>query len=128
MQTILLLALAGALGTLARWGLSMLVSSLIPGGFPWGIFVTNVIGCFLFGMVWALCGIHHVLNDAARLILLTGFMGAFTTFSTLIFDTQSMLSAGQTAACLINLCGQIILGLFALWLGIQMVEKLAAAF
>ena len=126
MQHVLLLAAAGALGTLARYGLSSLIGILIPASFPWGIFITNILGCMLFGSVWALCAVHHVLEDTTRIIILTGFMGSFTTFSTLIFDTHALLSAGQTAACLLNLFGQIVLGLIGLWLGIQLTTKLIA--
>ncbi len=122
---LLLFCLAGALGSLARYGMTSAVGALLGGSFPWGVFVVNVLGCFLFGAVWAASGILHLVSDAARLIILTGFMGAFTTFSTFIFDSQALLEGGNWAALLLNVGGQVVLGLLALRLGIRLVSLLA---
>ena len=119
MRTLFLLAFAGALGTLARYGLSSAVNALTHSAFPWGIFITNILGSFLFGAVWEAAGVRGLFSDATRVILLTGFMGAFTTFSTFIFDTQSLLEQGSWFALGLNLCGQILLGLVALRMGIR---------
>ena len=80
---------------------------------------------FLFGAVWAAAGLLHLISDSARLIILTGFMGAFTTFSTFIFDSQALLESGNWLALLLNAGGQLILGLLALRLGIRLVALLA---
>lgn len=125
LQNILLFSLAGAAGSLARYGLSSAVNALLGSAFPWGIFITNVLGCFAFGCIWALSGIHHVFTDATRVILLTGFMGAFTTFSTFIFDAQTLLEGGQWFALAFNVAGQIVLGILALQWGIRLVGLLA---
>ncbi|HIX39444.1 CrcB family protein [uncultured Desulfovibrio sp.] len=122
---ILLFALAGALGSLARYGMTSAVGALLGSAFPWGVFVVNVLGCFLFGAVWAAAGLLHLISDSARLIILTGFMGAFTTFSTFIFDSQALLESGNWLALLLNAGGQLILGLLALRLGIRLVALLA---
>lgn len=89
-----------------------------------GVFVVNVLGCFLFGAVWAAAGILHIISDSARVIILTGFMGAFTTFSTFIFDSQALLESGNWGALLLNVGGQIALGLLALRLGIRLATLL----
>ncbi|MEG2140545.1 MAG: CrcB family protein [Bilophila sp.] len=120
MQHLLLFGLAGALGALARYGLSSGIGLLLGGAFPWGIFITNVLGCFLFGVIWGLAGLFHVLEDGTRIILLTGFMGSFTTFSSFIFDTQILLEGGDWFALALNVCGQICLGILALHLGIKL--------
>ncbi len=117
----LLFAAAGALGSLARYALSAWIGGLLGGAFPWGIFLTNVLGCFLFGTVWALAGLLHLLGDATRIIILTGFMGAFTTFSTFVFDSHLLLENGQWLALICNVCGQIVLGILALQAGIRLV-------
>lgn len=119
LKHLLLFSLAGAAGSLARYGLSSAVNALLGSAFPWGIFITNVLGCFAFGCIWALSGIYHVFNDATRVILLTGFMGAFTTFSTFIFDAQTLLEGGHWAALALNVAGQILLGILALQWGIR---------
>ena len=122
MRTLLLLALAGALGATARYGLSLGVAALIPRAFPWGIFIVNVTGCALFGVVWELAAVRQLLSDATRLILLTGFMGSFTTFSTLIFDCDALLRQGQWLLLACNLVGQLLLGLAALRFGMWLVR------
>lgn len=129
MKTLLLLALAGALGTLARFGLSGFINGIMGSmgsAFPWGIFVTNVLGCFLFGAVWSMAGIHQILSDSTRIILLTGFMGSFTTFSTFIFDSQSLLENSNWTALSLNICGQILLGMLALQCGIKGVSAIVS--
>ena len=115
----LLFAAAGALGSLARFLLSSALGGLFGGAFPWGIFLTNIIGCFLFGAVWQTGGVLHLIEDAPRIIILTGFMGAFTTFSTFIFDCRFLLENGQWLALAGNVAGQLLLGIAALYLGIR---------
>ena len=124
MRTVLLLGVAGALGSMARYGLSALVGHWTGNAFPWGIFVVNVLGCFLFGAIWAGLGVFHLLDDAARIVLLTGFMGAFTTFSTFLFDSDVMLRNGDWGALALNLVGQIDLGLAALRAGAALAMRL----
>jgi fluoride exporter len=90
-QKLLLLALAGALGTLARYGLGGLVQSHVGKVFPWGTVVVNLLGCLLFGLVWASLEERWPTSGETRAIILIGFMGAFTTFSTFMFETQQLL-------------------------------------
>jgi CrcB protein len=88
-QKLLLLALAGAIGTLARYGLVEIVQNWVNKDFPWGTAAVNLVGCFLFGLVWAM--FENTVNVQTRTILLTGFMGAFTTFSTFAFETEQRI-------------------------------------
>src|SRR3990172_253106 len=76
-----LLALAGSLGTLARYGLAGLVHRYDGASFPWGTLAVNVTGCFLVGLLAALFESRWPVTGETRVILLVGFMGAFTTFS-----------------------------------------------
>ena len=89
------LALAGALGTLARYGASELANRLAGGHYPLGTFTVNVLGSFLFGFIWHLAAVRLLIPDQLRIILLVGFMGSFTTFSSLMFDSFAL---GQTRA------------------------------
>lgn len=89
------LALAGSLGTLARYGLSGLVHRYFNGSFPWGTAAVNVLGCFRFGMVWQLGQQRVVLRADVRFIVLVRFMGALTTLSTFVFETDNLLRDGQ---------------------------------
>lgn len=117
MQKIALMALAGALGSLARYGLAGLVQRATPGTFPLGTFVVNVLGCLFFGLVWGVCESRITLSPDVRLVLLTGFMGAFTTFSTFTFESYGLMETGQWPALAAYAGGQLALGVLALWLG-----------
>lgn len=117
-QRLICLSAAGALGTLARYGLSGLVQRVTGSLFPWGTLAVNGIGCFLFGLVWVLAAERMALSGEARLVILTGFMGAFTTFSTFSAETGQMLLRGQWAAGVANILGSLILGLLCFFLGL----------
>lgn len=117
---VLWLAGAGSLGTLARALLGRFVQSALPEGFPWGTLVVNLLGCFLFGVVWALGEGRWRLSPEVRLVVLTGFMGAFTTFSSFVFDTGTLLTDGKVLAALGNLAVQNAAGLALLFLGLSL--------
>ena len=117
MRTVLLLGVAGALGSMARYGLSALVGHWTGNAFPWGIFVVNVLGCFLFGAIWAGLGVFHLLDDAARIVLLTGFMGAFTTFSTFSIDTFHLYASGSVMSAALNIILNACLAIAAAGIG-----------
>ena len=110
------LALAGALGTLSRYALTHFAQ---PSGvrFPVGTFTVNIVGCLLFGIVWSLADTRELIGPEVRMIVLVGFMGAFTTFSTLIFDTQQLASASEWLMMAMNAGGQLALGLAMFGLG-----------
>jgi len=111
------IALAGSLGALARYGATGAVQRLLGEEFPWGTLVVNALGCFAFGMVWALAEDRLVISGETRFILLTGFLGAFTTFSTFAFETSDMLRDSQWMLAAANLGGQNLLGLLCVFLG-----------
>ena len=114
---ILLLALAGAAGTLARYWLSGAVQKAFGFDFPWGTWAVNVFGCLLFGLVWVLSEERFLLSGQSRLIILVGFMGAFTTFSTYIFESSQLGLEGQWLFVAANLLGQNLAGCAGLFLG-----------
>lgn len=117
MSKIALIALAGACGTLCRYWLSGLVYDVMGRDFPWGTWAVNITGCFLFGLVWILSEERGLLSAQARILILTGFMGAFTTFSTFIFESGGILGDGQWLKLVLNLAGQNVVGFAALYLG-----------
>lgn len=95
---LLALAGAGALGTLARYGLTVAIDSrlLHDGKHPlYGTLLSNALGCLLFGVVLAYLTARSMDDHPARLIILTGFMGAFTTFSTYAYLSADLGSKGQ---------------------------------
>ena len=116
-QKLLLLFLAGGAGTLTRYGLDGLVQRLAGASFPWGIAAVNLVGCFLFGLVGAMAAERGLISAEARLILLVGFLGAFTTFSTLIGETGGFLSDRQWFYATANFALQNAGGLILYFLG-----------
>jgi len=92
---LLLIALAGSLGTLARYGLGGFVQGLTGKVFPWGTVAVNLLGCLLFGMLWSAMEERWALNSHTRLIILIGFLGAFTTFSTFVVETMQLLGDAE---------------------------------
>lgn len=120
LQKLLLLTLAGALGTLSRYGLAGAVQRLMGSEFPWGTLTVNLIGCFLAGMVWSLAEFRLSISGQTRIIVLIGFMGAFTTFSAFILESAELFRDAQWLWAITNLGVQNICGLllFSIGLGI----------
>jgi len=83
-----------------------------------GTFTVNILGCFLFGIIYALAQKSINISHDTRVILLTGFMGAFTTFSALAFDTANLLKTSQWLFAIGNVSAQMILGIAALGVGV----------
>lgn len=118
MTTVLFIGLAGMCGALFRYWLTGIAHKLLGPSFPWGTLTANILGCFLFGLIFALAEERFALREQSRTILLVGFMGSFTTFSSLIFESNQFLRDAQWLLAGINYLGHTGLGLLALWLGI----------
>jgi fluoride exporter len=120
MYKLLWLGIAGGLGALARYGLSSLVQRYSGAMFPWGTFVVNVLGAFVFGFIWSLVEQRLVMSIETRVILLTGFLGGFTTFSSFMFESAALITDGQWGLAALNLGGQVMAGLAAVFLGLAL--------
>ena len=112
-----LIALLGLIGTLCRYGLSGIVQKLCGGHFPWGTWAVNAVGCFLFALVWTLAEERLVIGGQKRFIVLVGFMGAFTTFSTYAFETGEFLRDSEWILAAANVLGQNGVGVICIFLG-----------
>jgi CrcB protein len=118
LQKLIYLSLAGAAGTIARYWLSGLVQKNISIGFPFGTAIVNILGCLLFGLLWAVLENRLALGGQMRMIIFVGFFGAFTTFSTFAFDTIRMLNESQWFLAAGNVVLQNTLGLAAMIIGL----------
>ena len=118
MKTVILIGLAGMCGALTRYWVGGLAHRLLGSGFPWGTLTANTLGCFFFGLVFTMAEERFLLRDQTRIILLVGFMGSFTTFSSLIFESNHLLRDAQWLLAGLNYAGQTVLGFSALWAGI----------
>jgi CrcB protein len=117
---ILYLCAGGAAGTLSRYYLSGVIQRLAGGSYPVGTFAVNMLGCLLFGAVWGYFENRLMAGSEVRLLALTGFMGAFTTFSTYMFETAELVKFGQMAMALLNVVGQSAIGLVLVLAGIAL--------
>ncbi len=112
------LFVAGGFGTLARYGLSGLVHWIYGGELPIGTFAVNFFGCFVFGIVWILSEDRLMISGEARFLILTGFTGAFTTFSTYAFEASALLRDSEWLFAAANILAQNGLGIAAVMLGL----------
>ena len=106
----LYLGIGGVAGTFARYFLSGLVQRFAREGFPYGTLGVNLSGCFLVGLFAALSAGKIPLNHDTRLFLITGFCGAFTTFSALILETGTLLQHGQIFKAVFYVAASIAAG------------------
>lgn len=111
---IAIVAGAGAVGALARWGTSMLVQSVFGKAWPVGTLVVNVLGCFVFGVAFEMTRHHFPEHPETRLLWLTGFCGAFTTFSTFAFDVLELHTGSGLAQAALAVGLHLTLGIAAI--------------
>lgn len=117
-QKFIFLALAGSAGTLSRYWLAGIVQNSIKTEFPLGSAVVNIVGCFVFGLLWAIAASRLNINPQIRLIIFVGFLGAFTTFSSFVFETNQLLHESQWLWAVGNLALQNILGIVFMIVGL----------
>ncbi|MDE1975745.1 MAG: fluoride efflux transporter CrcB [Elusimicrobia bacterium] len=117
MENALALVVGSVAGGFARWSFSGRVGRMMGGGFPWGTFVVNLSACFLIGLFDSLAEVRFALSPAARILLMTGFCGAYSTFSTFILETAKLLQSGQPALALANFFGSGLAGIALFWFG-----------
>ncbi|HTM43354.1 MAG TPA: CrcB family protein [Polyangiaceae bacterium] len=119
-RDLVLLAVGGVLGTFARAFLSQVITRSYGSWLPWGTITVNVLGCLLFGLGWSLIEGKLGGSVAAKFLVLTGFMGAFTTFSTYMFETTVLLQRSQLWLAAANFLLQNAVGLISLVLGLAL--------
>lgn len=117
MIKLLIVAAGGALGSLARYGLSTWIHSRTQGSFPYGTLAVNVLGCLAIGVFLHVIQDRQALGPNARLFLTLGILGGFTTFSSFGYETVQLAAGGQWGAAAGNILGNVVLGIGAVWLG-----------
>lgn len=110
MRRIALLIIAGSIGTLSRYWMANFVQQLWMGLFPFGTLAVNSLGCFLFGVVWTMAEDRLLFSSETRLIALTGFIGAFTTFSTYMFESTRLIQTSEWRMAILSVLAENVLG------------------
>jgi CrcB protein len=126
MSTYLLIALGGALGSVARFASTEWVQSHWPSGFPWGTLLVNVLGSLIIG---ALAGLtetdRHQLPLLTRQFLMIGVLGGYTTFSSFSLQTLMLLRSGAALTAGLNVLASVVLCLLAAWCGFVLVTAMS---
>ena len=112
---LLLVAVGGAVGAVARYGVGLAAVRLAEGGLPWATWAVNAAGCLAIGLALPL-----VADDRARLALVVGVLGSFTTFSTYSADTVLLWEAGRPALAAANAAGSVVVGAAFVALGLAL--------
>ncbi len=126
LRDVAIIGAAGAAGAVSRYLLAGTVDRLSGVAFPYGTLAVNVVGCLLLGLVLELSAASELLPRDVVLAAGTGFLGAFTTFSTFGVDSVRLAQAGGPGPLLANVAANVIIGLAAAWLGIA-IARLATA-
>jgi CrcB protein len=117
LREFLFLALAGALGTLGRYGLSGLAQRIAGNYFPFGTLAVNIIGSILVGFIMQIGLNTDVIPRSLRVVITVGFLGAFTTFSTFAYETTKYLEDGAWLSGLLNISANVVIGIIAILIG-----------
>jgi CrcB protein len=122
-QTLLLIAGAGALGALSRYGATLWAMRAFGDRLPYGTLIVNVLGCLLLGFLLQAGVQHPGLSRETRLALGTGFLGSFTTFSTFGVQTVRLMERGAWGSALLNVALNVVVGIGCAWLGVLAAKR-----
>ena len=115
---IVLIAVGGAAGAVSRYVVDSVLSQRTSSAFPWGTLVVNLSGSFVLGVLFAWTLERGVLPASTRAPLMIGFLGAYTTFSTLMLESWRLIEDGAVAIAAANLIGSSVVGLTAVFVGL----------
>ena len=114
---------AGFVGAVARWGIGLTFGKWFPVRFPVGTFFINVSGSFFLGWFITFVTFRYPVPDTLRLAIATGFVGAYTTFSTYMFESNALIEQRAYYEAAANIIGSVVVGLIAVWLGVAMGKR-----
>jgi len=117
-KQLLIVGIGGGAGSILRFAASLLTARYYSGSFPIATFAVNVSGCFLIGLIAGLAAGYFPQNANLRLLLITGFCGGYTTFSTFAFENLNLLQYHNIWTAAIYIITSVLLGIGAVWLGL----------
>lgn len=124
MQTFLFIAAGGAIGAILRYLVSGFVIKITGAEYFWGTVAVNLIGCFLIGLAWGVFS-NLEINPNIKMFVFTGFLGAFTTFSTFAIDNFHLYRNGELPLLAVNVAVSNITGIFLVFAGYYVSKILA---
>ena len=123
MDRYLMVLVGGGVGALARYVLGTEIAARVGGRFPLGTLVINVTGSFLIGLLMTLFTERFQPHPNWRLLLVVGFLGGYTTFSTFEYETLRAVQDGSKWIGMLNVIGSVVLGYIAVWLGSAIIGR-----
>jgi CrcB protein len=124
MPQLFAIAAGGSIGAVMRYLVSTGVYGWLGRGFPYGTLVVNVLGSLVMGLLYELFLQRLSVSPEIRAVLLVGFLGAFTTFSTFSIETINLIEQGYLLKAMTNILASVILCVLAAWCGLQMARQL----
>jgi len=118
------LIIGGSLGTISRYLLAGFVYNIFGTAFPYGTLLVNVLGCFVIGFLSTMAEEKFLFGSNVRVLLMIGFCGAFTTFSTLILETNNLARDGEVLRAFMNLLVSVVAGFILFRAGALVAEVL----
>ncbi len=120
MNNILAIALGAAIGANLRYGIGLWAAQRFGTEWPYGTFIINLLGCLGIGFLLTLITNRLTVSEPVRLMLITGLLGGFTTFSTFGYESFTLFTTGNTLAALTYIAGSVSGGLIAVVIGVSL--------
>lgn len=114
---IVMIALGAALGANLRYWFSLWAAERLGTAFPYGTLIINILGSFMIGIVLVLVVTRMPISEPVRLLIVTGLLGGFTTFSSFSYEAYALIVAGSWGAAGLYLVGSVALGMVGVFLG-----------
>lgn len=129
LQNFFLVGFGGAVGSIARWQMSsVILRNTLDWRFPLGTLIVNILGCLIIGLLAGLAVKENYFTNEMRLLLFTGLMGGFTTFSSFGLETFYLLKRGEYLMASSNIVLSVTLGMFVLILAFNVITEKTQAF
>ncbi len=123
MLKILLVGLGGFCGSISRYLVSLGIQRIISHTWlPYGTIMVNILGCLLIGVLGGFADMRQIISVETRLLLIVGFLGGFTTFSSFEFELFALARNSEFGAFVVNLALQLVAGFGAVWVGYSLAK------
>jgi CrcB protein len=122
MEQLVLIFLGGGLGACSRYLISQFANAKWGADFPMGTLIANIVGCFIIGVFMAAITEKYIINPNWRLLIVVGFIGGLTTFSSFSYESLRLLQDGGLNLAMVNILTNMVLGFTATWLGMLVVR------
>ena len=118
MSQLLAIGIGGGLGSVARFGMSTWIYSILGRNFPYGTFLVNITGCIAIGFLFVVFTDIFSNNTVLRAAVLIGVLGGYTTFSSFSIEAFNLIEQGELFKSLTYMIGSVVVGLFGTWVGV----------